>query len=124
MKNKIFKANPQLDFYFETTDGECFFTENAAKDHARSLTEKAITTHNKSDYSGTDSADETDESAVLTIVSEEVIEPVVPAEPTTPVEQIKFIDEVIEPVVPTEPITPVVSLEPKAIKEEVKNSKK
>ena len=50
MKNEIFKANPQLDCYFETTDGECFFTDNAAKDHAKSLAVKTVKTHHKSDY--------------------------------------------------------------------------
>lgn len=50
MKNEIFKANPQLDCYFETADGECFFTENAAKNHAGSLANKTVKSHHKSDY--------------------------------------------------------------------------
>lgn len=50
MKNPVFEANPSLDCYFETADGSCFFTENAADSHARSLTEKTVKTRHKSDY--------------------------------------------------------------------------
>ena len=82
MKNEIFKANPQLDCYFETTDGECFFTDNAAKDHAKSLTEKTVKTHHKSDY---------------VEPTQEVVEPTEPVEGTDEPTQ-----EVVEPVAPVE----------------------
>ena len=88
MKNEIFKANPQLDCYFETADGECFFTENAAKNHAGSLANKTVKSHHKSDYvepteeveevvEPTEPVQETDEP------TEEVVEPTEPVEETT-----------------------------------------
>ena len=103
MKNEIFKANPQLDCYFETTDGECFFTDNAAKDHAKSLADKTVKTHHKSDY-----VEPTQEV-------EEVVEP------TEPVEEIEVTAEIVEP---TEPVEPVASVEPKATEGKAKNQKK
>lgn len=39
---KVFKANPSLKAYFETSDGTKFFTENNAKNHAKSLKNKAV----------------------------------------------------------------------------------
>lgn len=42
MKNPVFEANPSLDCYFETTDGSCFFTENAAETHAKTLNDKKV----------------------------------------------------------------------------------
>ena len=41
-KNPVFEANPSLDCYFETTDGEAFFTENAANNHALSLKDRTV----------------------------------------------------------------------------------
>lgn len=113
MKNEIFKANPQLDCYFETTDGECFFTDNAAKDHAKSLADKTVKTHHKSDYvEPTEEVEETDEP---TQEVEEVVEP------TEPVEEIEVNAEIVEP---TEPVEPVASVEPKATEGKAKNQKK
>ena len=103
MKNEIFKANPQLDCYFETTDGECFFTDNAAKDHAKSLADKTVKTHHKSDY--VEPIEEVDEVV----------------EPTEPVEEIEVTAEIVEP---TEPVEPVASVEPKATEGKAKNQKK
>lgn len=40
--NKIFKNNPQLNEYFETSDGQAFYSESAAKMHARSLDDKKV----------------------------------------------------------------------------------
>lgn len=40
--NKIFQNNPQLDVYFETSDGTPFYTENAAKNHAKDLKDKEV----------------------------------------------------------------------------------
>jgi|SRR5690554_235127 len=40
--SKIFQNNPQLDAYFETSDGTPFYTENAAKNHARDLKDKEV----------------------------------------------------------------------------------
>ena len=116
MKNEIFKANPQLDCYFETTDGECFFTDNAAKDHAKSLADKTVKTHHKSDY--VEPTQEVDEDV-------EPTEPVEPtqevAEPVQPVEEIEVTAKIVEP---TEPVEPVASVEPKATEGKAKNQKK
>lgn len=35
--NDTFKNNPELQEYFETSDGQKFYSENLAKNHARSL---------------------------------------------------------------------------------------
>jgi hypothetical protein len=121
MKNEIFKANPQLDCYFETVDGECFFTDNAAKNHAGSLAEKTLKTHHKSDY--VKPTEEVDEVVEPTEPVEETDEPTqkvdevaAPTEPVQPVEEIEVIAEIVEP---TEPLKLVVSVEGKA-----KNQKK
>lgn len=120
MKNEIFKANPQLDCYFETTDGECFFTDNAAKDHAKSLAVKTVKTHHKSDY--VEPTEEVEEVVEPTEPVEETDEPTQEAvEPVQPVEEIEVTAEIVEP---TEPVEPVVSVEPKATEGKAKNQKK
>lgn len=136
MKNEIFKANPQLDCYFETTDGECFFTDNAAKDHAKSLADKTVKTHHKSDYvepteeveevvEPTEPTEETNEPTQEVDEDVEPTEPVEPtqevAEPVQPVEEIEVTAEIVEP---TEPAEPVASVEPKATEGKAKNQKK
>ena len=123
MKNEIFKANPQLDCYFETTDGECFFTDNAAKDHAKSLADKTVKTHHKSDY--VEPTEEVEEVVEPTEPVEETDEPTQEVEevvePTEPVEEIEVTAEIVEP---TEPVEPVASVEPKATEGKAKNQKK
>jgi hypothetical protein len=42
MENPIFENNPSLDCYFETSDGNCFFTEHAAQSHAHDLKNKQV----------------------------------------------------------------------------------
>lgn len=112
MKNEIFKANPQLDCYFETADGECFFTENAAKNHAGSLAEKTVKTHHKSDY--VEPTDEVDQ----------VVEPTEPVQDTSDSELAKQIEVTADIVEPTETVEPVASVEPKATEGKAKNQKK
>ena len=123
MKNEIFKANPQLDCYFETTDGECFFTDNAAKDHAKSLADKTVKTHHKSDY--VEPTEEVEEVVEPTEPVEETDEPTQEVEevvePTEPVEEIEVTADIVEP---TEPVEPVASVEPKATEGKAKNQKK
>ena len=120
MKNEIFKANPQLDCYFETTDGECFFTENAAKDHAKSLADKTVKTHHKSDY--VEPTEEVEEVVEPTEPVEETDEPTQEvAETVQPVEEIEVTAEIVEP---TEPVETVASVEPKATEGKAKNPKK
>lgn len=41
--SNIFKQYPGMDSYFETSDGEKFFTENAAVMHSKLLKEKGVT---------------------------------------------------------------------------------
>ncbi|AUX17354.1 hypothetical protein [Flavobacterium columnare] len=96
MKNEIFKANPQLDCYFETADGECFFTENAAKNHSVSLTNKTVKPHHKSDY--IESTEEVDETV-------ETTEPVQETDKST-----QNVDEVEEPVQAVEEIKVIAEL--------------
>ena len=120
MKNEIFKANPQLDCYFETADGESFFTENAAKNHAGSLANKTVKSHHKSDYvEPTEEVVEPTEPVQETTEPTQEVEEVV--EPTEPVEEIEVTAEIVEP---TETVEPVASVEPKATEGKAKNSKK
>lgn len=39
--HKLFKENKQLNEFYETSDGRAFYTDNAAKNHARTLSEDA-----------------------------------------------------------------------------------
>ena len=91
MKNEIFQANPKLDCYFKTSDGECFFTENAAKDHARSLTEKTVETLHRFDY---------------VEPNEEVVKPSEPVAPEMKIvsDDTQNASEPVEPTATTEPI--------------------
>lgn len=41
-KKEIFEAHPKLDCYFETSDGSCFYTENAAEAHAKTQKDKKV----------------------------------------------------------------------------------
>jgi hypothetical protein len=41
---EIFDAHPKLDCYFKTSDGSCFYTENAAETHAKTLENKNVKT--------------------------------------------------------------------------------
>ena len=40
--NKIFKNNPELKEFYQTSDGQAFYTENAARTHARTLKNKSV----------------------------------------------------------------------------------
>lgn len=42
MSKGIFKMHKGLDKYFETADGNCFYTEHNAKTHARKLEDKNV----------------------------------------------------------------------------------
>jgi len=42
MKHEIFKTNPNLKEVHMTSDGECFYNDNDAKMHAKSLEEKKV----------------------------------------------------------------------------------
>jgi hypothetical protein len=42
MKHEIFETNPNLKEVHMTSDGECFYNENDAKMHAKSLEDKKV----------------------------------------------------------------------------------
>jgi hypothetical protein len=42
MKNEIFESNPQLKEVHVTADGQCFYNDNDAKLHAKSLEDKKV----------------------------------------------------------------------------------
>ncbi len=42
MAENIFNQYPNLEEYFETSDGQKFFKETAAKTHARTLEDKSV----------------------------------------------------------------------------------
>lgn len=42
MKNEIFENNPQLKEVHVTADGQCFYNDGDAKNHAKSLQDKKV----------------------------------------------------------------------------------
>ena len=42
MEHEIFETNPQLEKVFVTTDGEVFYNDNDAKNHAKKLEDKGV----------------------------------------------------------------------------------
>lgn len=42
MSKDIFSNNPTLDLYYKTSDGNAFFTKNAAHNHAKTLEDKSV----------------------------------------------------------------------------------
>lgn len=48
-KDVVFKANPQLDVYYKTSDGLPFFTKNKAELHAAGLKDKTVEKITKKD---------------------------------------------------------------------------
>ena len=42
MSKDTFKDNPELQEYFETSDGTAFYKEDLAKNHARNLEDKSV----------------------------------------------------------------------------------
>lgn len=82
-ENGNFDTHPKLDYYFETADGSCFFTENAAEAHSKTLEDKKV----KAVYN----------EALKKKASSEPAEP--KAEPVEPVEPVVEPAKV-EPVVP------------------------
>jgi hypothetical protein len=61
MKKEIFESNPSLDCLFETADGECFFTIDAAKAHAFNLADKAVKTCHRDETLQVDASADTTE---------------------------------------------------------------
>lgn len=94
MKNTIFDTHQNLDCYFETADGSCFFTENAAEAHSKTLEDKKVKSVHRPE-------------AKDDAVPSEPVASVEPVEPITPVEP-------VEPIAPVEPVEPVAPVEPKA----------
>jgi hypothetical protein len=43
VNNDPFKMYPNLDVYYQTSDGTAFFTQNAAENHAKTLENKTVT---------------------------------------------------------------------------------
>lgn len=41
-EDKIFKAHPSLEVYYKTADGQPFYKEHDAKNHAKTLTDKTV----------------------------------------------------------------------------------
>lgn len=40
--DKVFKSNPSLKEYFKTSDGKPFYSESAARNHAKALEDKTV----------------------------------------------------------------------------------
>ncbi len=120
MSNEIFKANPELDLCYQTSDGEAFFTPNAAENHAKSLKKKEVKTLYRSDYEDLDEldedyedSDELDESTDklwnklkgILVTGAEIVQPetVVTTDPFDPE---TFPNRVLTDTVPNEPEAP------------------
>lgn len=118
MKNEIFKANPNLDLYYQTSDGEPFFTENAAHNHAKGLKNKSVTPVYRSDAEESDEEDSTDDNAneifekfkEIIVKGAEIVKPSLTVVNTDPFDPATFPNRVLTteqtaPVVTTEPVT-------------------
>lgn len=82
MKNIIFDTHPKLDCYFETADGSCFFTENAAEAHSKTLKDKKVkAVYNEAlkKKASSEPAEPKAEPVVPAVETEKVNAPVVPA---------------------------------------------
>jgi hypothetical protein len=117
MKNSIFKANPKLDCYFETSDGTPFYTDYAANTHAKSLDNKSVKTVHRSDAVEPTTPIEEKKEATQPVEPiapvQEKKEATQPVELTTPIEEKKEVTEPVEPIAPveekkeaTEPVEP------------------
>jgi hypothetical protein len=42
-----FKANPKTNTLFQTSDGQCFYTEHDAREHASRLEDKEVNEHKR-----------------------------------------------------------------------------
>lgn len=88
----IFKDNPHLNRYFETTDGQKFYTKNSAELHAKDLKEKEVKEFKRSDADlDTNEGDSEDKRKSvskmnLTELKEELIKLGIKAEPKTKAE--------------------------------------
>lgn len=91
MKNIIFDTHPKLDCYFETADGSCFFTENAAEAHSKTLKDKKV----KAVYN----------EALKKKASSEPVEP--KSEPVVPAVETEKV-EPVNPAVESAKVAPVV----------------
>ncbi|MCB6097909.1 hypothetical protein [Flavobacterium psychrophilum] len=97
MKNEIFKANPNLDCYFETTDSQCFFTDADAKNHAKTLEDKTIKPHHRYDYEPVLHPTEAERKT-------ELVEAVATTEPVLHPTEAEQKTELVEAVATTEPV--------------------
>ena len=119
MKKSIFKANPSLDCYFETSDGNAFYTENAAKSYAKDLDDKKVKTIYKEDFVDDEEPSEL-VAPEMKIVSDdtqntsEPVEPVVTTEPVTDLTGTEQKTESVELVATTEPVVTTEKVEAKA----------
>lgn len=59
MSNEIFTDKPDLQEYFETSDGTQFYKEDLARNHGRTLEDKTVKNVSRNDVSETESAKET-----------------------------------------------------------------
>ncbi|GGB82994.1 hypothetical protein GCM10007424_23770 [Flavobacterium suaedae] len=75
MKDKVFESNPKLQHYFKTADGQAFYNEPDAKNHAKTLTDKTVTPVNRADYNSEETPKE-----VIKIYVEEAVELIEKAE--------------------------------------------
>lgn len=64
--NEVFELNPQLDKVYTTSDGECFYNENDAKNYAKNLDVKTVeTVYNEKFLEVTDEEVISDDDAAL-----------------------------------------------------------
>lgn len=119
MKKLIFKANPSLDCYFETSDGNAFYTENAAKSYAKDLDDKKVKTIYKEDFADDDEPSEpvAPEMKIVSDDMQNASEPVESTATTEPIADSKEDSEKtesVEPTLTTEPVATTEKVEAKA----------
>ena len=115
--NEVFKNNPKLEKYYGTSDGEAFYNENDAKNHAKNLEDKTVETVFNQDFlEAIDSKELSEEEKA--IIEFEASEKVATLDivPET-VETVEATEKVVETVeAPKVPKAPVKKLVTKAVK--------
>ncbi|MEG3973459.1 hypothetical protein QT970_02420 [Microcoleus sp. herbarium8] len=108
--NEIFEANPSLDCFYHTSDGNAFFTENTAERHATTLEDKTVVfvTRKAVEAVAVNAIEVTGETVAPTSEVDEVLEPVEQTdEPTEEVE--KVVEPVEQTDEPTEEVEEVIA---------------
>lgn len=87
--DRVFKENPELKVCYKTSDGECFYTENDAKNYAKSLKDKKVQTVNRGVTSESETGTDENVDSTPKMNHREAIQAIQAAESLEELEQFK-----------------------------------